>query len=101
MKKYFTEVVVIGGGIIGTSIAYYLAKSGKDVILLEKGGIGCGTSSSCDGFMFLQTKKPGLFLELAIKSGEMYSTLSEEIGFDVYYTALAPVAAALSSGSAC
>ena len=85
MKTYSSDVVVIGGGIIGTSIAYYLAKSGKDVILIEKNGIGCGTSSSCDGFMFLQSKKPGLFLELAIKSAEMYSTLSEELDFDVHY----------------
>ena len=30
------EVVVIGGGVIGTSILYYLAKNKIDVILLEK-----------------------------------------------------------------
>ena len=85
MKKYSTEVAVLGGGIIGTSIAYYLAKAGKDVILVEKNGIGRGTSSACDGFMFLQTKKPGLFLELAIESAKMYTGLSDELGLDVHY----------------
>jgi len=85
MKKQTTDVIIIGGGIIGTSIAYYLSKAGLKVSLLEKNGVGCGTSSSCDGFMFLQTKKPGLSLEIALKSAEMYSTLSRELDYEVYY----------------
>jgi len=85
MSKHNTDVVVIGGGIIGTSIAYYLSKSGKKVTLLEKKGVASGTSGSCDGFMFLQTKKPGLSLEVALKSAEMYRSLSEELDYDVHF----------------
>lgn len=85
MKKQTTDVIVIGGGIIGTSIAYYLSKAGLKVSLLEKNGICCGTSSACDGFMFLQTKKPGISLEIALKSAQMYNTLSQEIDYDVQY----------------
>jgi glycine/D-amino acid oxidase-like deaminating enzyme len=85
MKKQTTDVIVIGGGIIGTSIAYYLSKAGLKVSLLEKNGICSGTSSACDGFMFLQTKKPGISLEIALKSAQMYNTLSREIDYDVQY----------------
>lgn len=85
MKKQTTDVIVIGGGIIGTSIAYYLSRAGLKVSLLEKNGICCGTSSACDGFMFLQTKKPGISLEIALKSAQMYNTLSQEIDYDVQY----------------
>ena len=39
------EVVIIGGGCIGTSLAYHLAKAGqKDVILLEKSELTAGST---------------------------------------------------------
>ena len=40
-----TEVIVIGGGVIGTSVAYYAAKAGKKVILLDRGDIAAGPCS--------------------------------------------------------
>lgn len=73
------DVVVIGGGIIGLSSAYYLLKSGKRVILLEKKHIGSGASGACDEMILLQSKKPGISLEMAFESLEMYKKLSEEL----------------------
>ena len=44
------EIVIIGGGIIGTSIAYHLArKRAKGVVLLEKGMLGEGSTAKCAG----------------------------------------------------
>jgi sarcosine oxidase subunit beta len=40
-----SEVVVIGGGVIGTSIAFHLAEAGVDVLLLERGELGSGSTS--------------------------------------------------------
>lgn len=79
------DTIVIGGGIIGCSIAYYLAKEGKEVLVIEKEGIGEGTSSSCDGFVYLQTKKPGIQMEMALESSNMYAKLSEELDYNVHY----------------
>jgi sarcosine oxidase subunit beta len=44
------DVLIIGGGIIGTSIAYYLCKKGlNDVLLLEKSLLGSGATGKCVG----------------------------------------------------
>ena len=44
-------IVIIGGGIIGTSIAYHLAKRGvaSDVLVLEENTVGSGTTSAAGG----------------------------------------------------
>jgi len=79
------DVVVIGGGVIGSSIAYYLSKRRIHVVLVERGPIGSGTSSACDGLIFLQSKKPGSHLKLAMESRRLYETLSEELDSDIEY----------------
>ncbi len=46
------KVIIIGGGVIGTSVAYNLAKRGvKDVILLERGKLTCGTTWHAAGLI--------------------------------------------------
>ena len=77
------DAVVIGGGIIGCSTAYYLARAGLHPVLVEKRGIGEETSSACDGFIMLQTKKPGLPLRMAMSSARLDEHLTEELGYDI------------------
>jgi len=43
------RVVVVGGGVIGVSCAYYLVRSGADVVLLERSELGAGASSGNAG----------------------------------------------------
>ncbi len=45
------DVVVIGGGVIGCSAAYELAKAGMKVTLLERGTIGCEASAASAGLL--------------------------------------------------
>jgi D-amino-acid dehydrogenase len=45
------HVVVVGGGVIGASCAYYLAKSGWSVTVLDRGGFGQGCSHGNCGFV--------------------------------------------------
>ena len=46
-----TEVVVIGGGAVGTSAAYHLASMGKDVVLCEERNIASGATGRCGGMV--------------------------------------------------
>jgi glycine/D-amino acid oxidase-like deaminating enzyme len=80
-----SNVVVIGGGAVGTSIAYHLAKRRIDVILVERDDIASGTSGACDGFVFLQSKKPGVHLQRALESAKMMERLSGELQRDIEY----------------
>ncbi|MDD3656230.1 MAG: FAD-dependent oxidoreductase [Atribacterota bacterium] len=79
------DVVIIGGGVIGTSIFYHLAKNNMNAVLLEKETIASGTSGACEGIIFLQTKKPGIHLKMAIKSAEIFKHLKEELDYDIEY----------------
>lgn len=79
------DVVVVGGGIIGCSVAYYLAKKGVKVIVIEKKkGLSFGASGANQGGCALQLFHPPV-LELARPSLEIYRNLSQEIGYDVDY----------------
>lgn len=79
------DVVVIGGGVIGTSIAYNLSKRNIDVILVEKSDVASGTSGSCDGFVFMQSKKTGVHLEMALESAKIMEQLPTELQRDIEY----------------
>jgi D-amino-acid dehydrogenase len=47
-----SDVLIIGGGVIGLASAYYLAKAGKSVRLVEQDRIGAGASSGNCGLIF-------------------------------------------------
>lgn len=86
MKKN-ADVVIIGGGIVGNSAAYYLAKRGiKNVIVLEESkSIGHGGSSRNGGGV-RQSGRDERELPYAIYSVEKFwPNLSEELGMDVEY----------------
>jgi glycine/D-amino acid oxidase-like deaminating enzyme len=77
-----TEVVVIGAGIIGTTTAYYLARSGIPVLLLEKGRVG-GEQSSRNWGWCRQQNRDARELPMATKALELWENLAGELGEDV------------------
>lgn len=79
------DVVVIGAGVSGTSIAFRLAQQGRKVIVVERGGPGSGASGACDKAIFLQSKRPGVHMELALVSRRMYDSLGAELDADIEF----------------
>lgn len=81
-----TDVVIIGGGIVGCCTAYYLSRQGIPVVLCEKGQVGCEQSSRNWGFIRKQGRHPAE-IPLMIRSLELWHELvpevGEEIGFHV------------------
>jgi glycine/D-amino acid oxidase-like deaminating enzyme len=76
------DVVVIGGGIVGTSTAYWLARRGVSVALLEKGQVGAEQSSRNWGWCRQAGRDRGE-IPLVRHSVEMWANMAEEIGADV------------------
>ena len=80
----FPDVVVIGGGIIGCSCAYYLSREGLKVQLVEKGPMGSGTSKAGQCHIMLW-ELPEINVRLAEASKHLYEALSREAPVDIEY----------------
>src|SRR5215472_11875971 len=80
MKKN-AEVIIIGGGVIGCAIAYYLRKSHIDVVLLEQGEIGGQASSAAAGLLapLGPLSGPGPLADLLLGSFALFPELVTEL----------------------
>lgn len=75
-------VVVIGGGVIGCSIAYNLAKRGcRDVVVLERGYLASGSTGRCGAGVRAQWGTE-MNLRMALASVRMFETMNEELDYD-------------------
>ncbi len=78
-----TKVVIVGGGVIGCSIAYHLTKLGwKDVVLLEQNQLGGGTSWHAAGLVG-RLRTTNSMTRINKYSVELYSGLEKETGHSV------------------
>ncbi len=76
------EVVVIGGGVNGCSIAYHLAKSGvKDVVLVEKGYVASGPTGRSSGII-RQHYSIETLARMARDSVRVFQNFAESVGGD-------------------
>jgi len=80
-----TDVVIVGGGVNGCAIAYYLSKLGVNVSVIERNYLGSGATGSCGAGIRQQwsTKEN---TELAIQSVHMFEQLSDELGEDIEFS---------------
>ena len=79
------QVVIIGGGVIGTSVAYHLTKLGwTDVLLVEQGRLSSGTTWHAAGLVGqLRASESGT--QLVRYSTQLYSALEDEVGLSTGY----------------
>ena len=83
--------MVVGAGVVGCSIAYYLARGGASVALLEKEAIGSGSSAHATGSLSLLGTEfsPGASFRFAIDSFNEFpglvGELEEATGMDLLY----------------
>ena len=74
------QIIIIGGGIIGCSVAYHLAKEGaKDVLLLERGQLTCGSTFHAAGLVG-QLRNSANITRVLKNSVELYRTIESETG---------------------
>ena len=78
------DVVIVGGGIVGSSAALYLRRFGLSVVLLERGL--CGAAASGVNFGGVRAQGRSLSqLPLALRARQIWTRLPEHIGIDGEY----------------
>ncbi|MGX9356362.1 GcvT family protein [Roseobacteraceae bacterium S113] len=91
------RVVIIGGGVIGCSVAYHLTKLGwKDVVLLERKQLTSGTTWHAAG-LIAQLRATANMTKLARYSQELYGNLEAETGVATGFKRCGSITAALTA----
>ena len=90
------RVVIIGGGVIGCSVAYHLTKLGwEDVVLLERKQLTSGTTWHAAG-LIAQLRATANMTKLAKYSQELYGGLEEETGVATGFKRVGSITVALT-----
>jgi 4-methylaminobutanoate oxidase (formaldehyde-forming) len=83
------RVVIIGGGVIGCSVAYHLGHLGwKDVVLLERDQLTCGTTWHAAGLMTTFGSTSETQVEMRMYTRELWARLEEETGLSTGFDRL-------------
>lgn len=86
-----SEIVIVGGGVIGCCIAYFLTLGGAKVTLLERGRLASGASGVAAGMLAPQVEAPfaDAFFEVSLTGRHEHAPLAQqlldEVGLDVEY----------------
>lgn len=73
------RAVVIGAGVIGAACARALARAGIEVIVIDRGAAGGGTSAACEGNILVSDKTPGPELDLSLVAVRRWAEVAAEI----------------------
>lgn len=79
------DAIVVGAGYHGCSSAYFLAKAGVSVLLIDAGRVGGGASGANFGNVQVQDCSMGLSYELTLAGHERMKTMEDELGTSIGY----------------
>ena len=74
-----TSVIVVGGGLVGASTAYFAARDGMQVTLLEQEHAGYGASGRNPGFVWLHCRNPGWAMQISLAGRALYDDLLRDL----------------------
>ena len=80
------RIVIIGGGILGVTAAYYLAGAGYPVTIVEKGGFASGASGANGGQISLIDREEPWHMAAALESLEIYQHMTREADLEYLQT---------------
>lgn len=76
---------MVGAGVVGAACAYYAARAGLTVAVVDRGPVAGGTTGAGEGNLLVSDKEPGPELDLALLSTRLWRELAEELGTAVEY----------------
>src|SRR5438874_13047819 len=82
------RVVICGGGVIGASVAYFLARRGIEAIVVEGTGVACAASGKSGGFLARDWCDGSPLAPLARRSFGLHADLTERIADNWCYRRL-------------
>ncbi|GGP08890.1 FAD-binding oxidoreductase [Nonomuraea glycinis] len=75
-----SDVIVVGAGVVGAACAYYAARAGLDVTVVDRGPVAGGTTGAGEGNVLVSDKEPGPELDLALLSNRLWRELDRSVG---------------------
>lgn len=85
-QEVYTDILIIGGGIVGCASAYYLARRGHEVLLLERKGVGMAASGANAGGIAQQGNHPAESVRLAVRSILLWQELDRDLGPEIGFS---------------
>lgn len=84
-KKNSLDVVIIGAGVVGAACAYYAARAGLSVAVVDRGPVAGGTTGAGEGNLLVSDKEAGPELDLALLSARLWRELAAELPSAIEY----------------
>ncbi|MFI0785866.1 NAD(P)/FAD-dependent oxidoreductase [Streptomyces lydicus] len=80
-----SDVVIVGAGAVGAACAYYAARSGLSVTVVDRGAVAGGTTGAGEGNLLVSDKEPGPELDLALLSARLWRELADALPPEIEY----------------